>query len=373
MSSADLFEDGFPHGTKEGFDKGCRGHGSCPGVLDFGRSCSQASMSYAGDYTYKKRVDGGLSPARIAELERLDGVKPAKSPTKTTEISQATVTVADSVEPLGDLAEPEPIDDRAVLDTLSTAMSQGPAEAGGIPLEKHGTTAGYFAGCRMRDECPAKKTTGVSCANAVAAKQREAKARKAAESGAVRPQEAVQVPVEAEPAESEIVSEAVAELVVEAVPAESGTRVRAEGLLTELADAKEQIERLRTQRDEARQWGAGMESNSTMLSGFLEEARAELVRVTEERDGLEKQVAEMHHHFDIQEQRLRAKAEAEVVAEASLVATTAAAVPAHGASLQVRQMGDAFAFDISGGGEAVRLELAFEAGQLQRAAVTTGN
>lgn len=361
MSSADLFEDGFPHGTKEGYDRGCRGHGSCPGVLDFGRSCNQASMSYAGDYTYKQRVDAGMGPAEIAELERAAGVKPAKAPMATTSVTPATVTVADSETPLGDLAEP-----------VAVEKPKPAARVSGLTPEKHGTMAGYSAGCRLKDQCPGIERTGVSCTQAVSAYQRELKLKKAAEKAAVRPQVAAEVPAEAEPVVPEIASEAVAEPAVEAVPVDSGTRVRAEGLLTELADAKDEIARLTVYLDEARQWGRGLESHSQMVNGLLQETRAELAQVTEQRDGLEAKLAEMQLHFDIQEGRLRAIA----ALDTSAVVPAMSGGPAdksHGASLQVRQMGDAFAFDISGGGEAVRLELAFESGQLQRAAVTTGN
>lgn len=368
MSSADLFEDGFPHGTKAGYERGCRGHGSCPGVLDFGRSCSQASMSYVGDYTYRKRVDAGLTAGRIAELERLDAEAAAPvrrvSGSGTNRVPGAnertyetpTVTVADSETPLGDLAE-DVQPGNAADGSFDGTEGAEPEQVDGIPLEKHGTTAGYSLGCRLRDECPAKATTGVSCANAVAAKQREAKARKGAGGGAVSPQEAVEVPVEPVAVEPEIVSEALVERAPDPATWEAGTRVRAEA---ELADAKREIEELNQHLSNAEE---RRRREAASFEESLLNLRTQLYEVTVERDGFEKQVAEMRAHFDIQEQRLRAKAVVE--------ATTAA--PAHGASLQVRQMGDAFAFDISGGGEAVRLELAFESGQLQRAAVTTGN
>lgn len=65
MSSADLFEDGYPHGTVEGYNGGCRG-GSCPAGVEHGLSCKRAKMLAAGDYRYPRLVQQGLTPAEIA-------------------------------------------------------------------------------------------------------------------------------------------------------------------------------------------------------------------------------------------------------------------------------------------------------------------
>lgn len=66
MSGADLFEDGYPHGTVEGYAGGCKG-GSCPAGVEHGLSCKRAQQLSAGDYRYKRLVREGLTPAQIAE------------------------------------------------------------------------------------------------------------------------------------------------------------------------------------------------------------------------------------------------------------------------------------------------------------------
>jgi hypothetical protein len=66
MSSADLLEDGFPHGTRQGFENGCRG-GACPAGIEHGLSCRRANMLAAGDYRYQKLSRAGATPAAIAD------------------------------------------------------------------------------------------------------------------------------------------------------------------------------------------------------------------------------------------------------------------------------------------------------------------
>lgn len=71
MSALDLLEDGFPHGTREGWEQGCRGK-HCPSLEEHGISCTDARLRYQGDYRFRKRVDAGLSVAEIAAAERED-------------------------------------------------------------------------------------------------------------------------------------------------------------------------------------------------------------------------------------------------------------------------------------------------------------
>lgn len=65
MSGADRLEDGFPHGTTQGYADGCRG-GWCPAGNDHGLSCSRAKQLSAGDYQYQRLAKQGRSPAEIA-------------------------------------------------------------------------------------------------------------------------------------------------------------------------------------------------------------------------------------------------------------------------------------------------------------------
>lgn len=78
MSGADLLEDGFPHGTVDGFLAGCRG-GSCP--VEHGMTCRRAKQLAAGDYRYARLAAQGLTPAEIAaELGEGSHEHPAPAP-----------------------------------------------------------------------------------------------------------------------------------------------------------------------------------------------------------------------------------------------------------------------------------------------------
>ena len=65
MSAADLFVDGFPHGTPQGFTDGCKS-GACPGKADFGMSCRMAWQAERSDRRYRRLADEGMPPAGIA-------------------------------------------------------------------------------------------------------------------------------------------------------------------------------------------------------------------------------------------------------------------------------------------------------------------
>lgn len=65
MGVADRLEDSFPHGTRQGYDRGCRG-GFCPAGEEHGLSCRRARSLAAGDYRYQKLAKSGATPAAIA-------------------------------------------------------------------------------------------------------------------------------------------------------------------------------------------------------------------------------------------------------------------------------------------------------------------
>lgn len=62
--TAALFDPEFPHGTIQGFNDGCRG-GQCPAVME----CRTVHMRYSGDYSFRKRIDAGMSVSEIVEIE----------------------------------------------------------------------------------------------------------------------------------------------------------------------------------------------------------------------------------------------------------------------------------------------------------------
>lgn len=75
MNGADLWEDGYPHGTVEGYDGGCRG-GACPAGVEHNMSCKRAKALSNGDFRYKRLATAGRTPAEIAAI--IDGHEPAQ-------------------------------------------------------------------------------------------------------------------------------------------------------------------------------------------------------------------------------------------------------------------------------------------------------
>lgn len=117
MSAADLLEDGFPHGTVDGYRQGCRGS-ACPGELDFGLSCRRAKQLDAGDIRYGRLVRQGLTPAQIAaELGETTHEHPAPAPRRT------VVPDDDQVE---DLDEPIEGED-PIMTTIEETAAPSPA------------------------------------------------------------------------------------------------------------------------------------------------------------------------------------------------------------------------------------------------------
>lgn len=95
MSSSDLYVDGFPHGTAQGYDDGCRG-GACPTGVAYGLSCKVAKAKSRGDFQYQKLVRSGASIPAIAEALGLIGAESLPVPTKkrTTKAKPAAPTPA---------------------------------------------------------------------------------------------------------------------------------------------------------------------------------------------------------------------------------------------------------------------------------------
>lgn len=117
MGTTDLFVPGYPHGTVEGFDGGCRG-GACPAADEHGLSCKRAKTLSRSDIRYNRLVKAGRTPAEIAAI--IDHGEPEDTPIA---VEAATVTV-----------ESITIDEAVIHGTIEiepttpTAESPAPAE-----------------------------------------------------------------------------------------------------------------------------------------------------------------------------------------------------------------------------------------------------
>ncbi len=101
MTATDRLDDDYPHGTRLGYEKGCRGR--CPAGDEHGLSCKRAKVLAAGDYQYQKLFRRGASPAEIAEhLGLVPDVHAGARPGSAAETPVAPAAVEDG----GD--EPEP-------------------------------------------------------------------------------------------------------------------------------------------------------------------------------------------------------------------------------------------------------------------------
>lgn len=67
-----LLSDTIRHDTRQGYKLGCRGS-HCPGTDTLGMTCKEAFTRYASDFSYRRRIDNGLSPEAIAAEDMLDG------------------------------------------------------------------------------------------------------------------------------------------------------------------------------------------------------------------------------------------------------------------------------------------------------------
>lgn len=104
MSTLDLYEEGFPHGSAAGYDKGCRGI-ACPnhGSAEF-LSCREAKTQHDSDY-----ATGKLPPDTV--LERVHPEPPAKVKAKQNTERQLRSTRGpldiDGSDPVAAPSEPE--------------------------------------------------------------------------------------------------------------------------------------------------------------------------------------------------------------------------------------------------------------------------
>lgn len=101
-TAAERLEDGFPHGTPDGYAQGCKGR--CPAGIDHGLSCKRAKQLAAGDYQYQRLARSGATPAEIADAL---GLHPAID-TATTPNPKPAPQLRPTAPPVTSSPQPEP-------------------------------------------------------------------------------------------------------------------------------------------------------------------------------------------------------------------------------------------------------------------------
>jgi hypothetical protein len=153
-SSYDLYEDGFPHSTVAGHERGCRGS-ACPGKLEYGFSCSEAATRTAGDWAFGKLVAAGKTPAEIsAELGLLGGGKPTPAEVQKPKRVAAPKPSAPAAPPT---PKPEPEPATEVKPAPVDGVRKESRTVGGLV---HGSMGGYARGCRTDADCPNTPLSG---------------------------------------------------------------------------------------------------------------------------------------------------------------------------------------------------------------------
>lgn len=74
MSAFDMLDDSFPHGTVEGFNRGCKGS-HCPAPM----ACRDVRTRYHADWGFRKAVDAGTTAAELLAMEEAQAAASAES------------------------------------------------------------------------------------------------------------------------------------------------------------------------------------------------------------------------------------------------------------------------------------------------------
>lgn len=200
MITEDIQAAGFPHGSKDGYELGCRG-GVCVGVEAFGLSCRDAKIRYSGDYVYLRRVQSGMTPAEIVAAEEADvaaaraNVLAARLAVRA-ETRNATRRAARAVtsrEPkLTPVPKPKAEKTPSAVKAPKAANATKPERVAREPKVKqpkadhepvHGTIHGYVRGCKADSVCPNVEAGGPSCTEAKRTYFREYRRRRASGEG----------------------------------------------------------------------------------------------------------------------------------------------------------------------------------------------
>lgn len=240
MSGADLYEDGFPHSTVEGYNRGCRGN-ACPGLLENGISCAQTFSRFNGDYGFRKKVGAGMSASEIvAEEKTAAKPKPGEALKKAREARYEERRLAEFGDDFPDAgrerADAGPEAAEALVETEAIAPALEDVDHDAMSFDERWRH--YNKGCRHP-----------LCRGAIAARQRERKAqqRESAVVAAVAAVSAIEPVWERSVMEPEIVAEPVTEPLSDDVASVSvddlvGQLERVEAQLKRIVDEKVRLE-----------------------------------------------------------------------------------------------------------------------------------
>ena len=186
MSALDMLEDGFPHGTVDGYTAGCRTN-HCPAPI----RCAVFKRRYDSDYGFRKRVDAGWTVEQIAaadaeaaavalaaERAARDAQRQAERRTRQAENSRAHRARKPGSGGAGKAWRPEELEqirtmhaagdsDADIAKALGRPVTSTRDRRDGLGLPRnpkrrvirHGTRGGYDMGCRD-DSCPVTPSCG---------------------------------------------------------------------------------------------------------------------------------------------------------------------------------------------------------------------
>lgn len=144
MSGADLFVDGFPHGTTRGYELGCRGS-ACPAKVEFGQSCREANIRVASDWGYRKLVQWGASVEEQRLPEGGMPTAPVEKPKKPRQGIAAVYAPLGQHKPKADRPKPVPRPMPAPPKPVASELEQWPEESAPQPAGLLAKSQGAFA------------------------------------------------------------------------------------------------------------------------------------------------------------------------------------------------------------------------------------
>lgn len=156
MNETKLAAAAFPHGTPEGYALGCRGVLSCAFHGTPIRTCVEASRMFAGDWTYRRRVQAGMTPEAIHAAEQEDAGRATPDPIFRQQRPTPTPVFSDAQE-----GRARKRAEAAAAGTPAPARPEpaAPNRGGRKPTPiRHGTNQGYAKGCHKDSPCPESPT-----------------------------------------------------------------------------------------------------------------------------------------------------------------------------------------------------------------------